>query len=275
MGTEIPPLNEEPHGTNTTGTTSQKKIEANRENAQSSTGPTSPEGKKPVSRNARKHGLLAKDVVITSGNHKEDQAEFDVMLAELRDCYQPIGIAEDLLVQELAISYWRSARALRSERGQLTSCPTTGEVRPLTEREKSRIALDDDDEARYQLLGSPRGLQYVIQKVQEARKEGEHSRGISWETSKWLSRHVGGSWAALSNKRALLTALDEKTTELTTRKVMLEEIELRQKNVSADCSSIPSMEALNRINRYETTNVRHRARVMQMLERSQLQRRQN
>jgi hypothetical protein len=263
MRTEMPPMNEGSLGANA-GTTSAKKIEANRQNAQSSTGPKTLEGKKTVSRNARTHGLLAKDVVITTGDRKEDQAEFDAMLAGLRDNYKPIGIAEDLLVQELAVSYWRSARALRCEKGELS----IREVRPLTELELSMIALQADDEARYELLRNSRGLQYVIQKVQEVRQEMEHSGGISWDTSQWLSRHLGGSWDAVSTKQAFLAALDAKTAELRARKVMIEENEL-------DFSSIPRIETLNRITRYETTNVRHRERVMQMLERCQSQRKQN
>src|SRR3989442_8198770 len=129
MGTEMPPLNDGSLGTNVR-TTSHKKIEANRQNAHSSTGPKSLEGKKTVSRNARKHGLLAKDVVITIGEGRENQAEFDALLAAMRDCHRPVGAAEDLLVQEIAISYWRSGRALRSERGALTSRPAEVSERP-------------------------------------------------------------------------------------------------------------------------------------------------
>ena len=88
-----------------TETTSQKKVEANRRNAQLSTGPTSPEGKKTSSLNASKHGLLVKDVVITTRDNKEDQAEFDDLLAEMRDWYRPVGIVEDLLVREMTISF--------------------------------------------------------------------------------------------------------------------------------------------------------------------------
>ena len=109
------------------GTTSQKKVEANRQNAQLSTGPTSAEGKKTSSRNASTHGLLVKDVVITNRGDMENQAEFDDLLAEMRNFYSPVGIAEDLLVRELTISYWRSARALRCERGDVTCAgPTLG-----------------------------------------------------------------------------------------------------------------------------------------------------
>ena len=101
------------------GTTSQKKIEANRQNARLSPGPTSVEGKKTSSRNAAKHGLLTKDIVITARGNKEDQAEFDALLAEMREYCKPQGIAEDLLVREIAISYWKSARALRCEEESL------------------------------------------------------------------------------------------------------------------------------------------------------------
>src|SRR5439155_23624218 len=109
------------------GKTSPAKIEANRRNAQFSSGPKSPEGKKIVAGNARKHCLLAKDLVIVTGAGKEDQGHFDDLLSQLCDCYQPVGMAEDLCVQELAASYWKSARALRCERGEVTRAST---IRP-------------------------------------------------------------------------------------------------------------------------------------------------
>ena len=58
--------------------------------------------------NARKHCLLAKNLVIDIGHGMEDQAEFDRLLAELREYYEPVGKPEDLCVEELAISYWRA-----------------------------------------------------------------------------------------------------------------------------------------------------------------------
>src|SRR5438477_11835281 len=61
-----PQLNDEADGAANTLTTT-KKIEANRRNAQFSSGPKSPEGKKIVAGNARKHGLLEKNIVISAG----------------------------------------------------------------------------------------------------------------------------------------------------------------------------------------------------------------
>lgn len=81
------------------------KAEASRSNSRRSTGPKTPQGKKNSSRNARKHGLLTKDLVITTGPVKENQAEFDQLLADLRDTYPPGDIEVDLLVQDLADSW--------------------------------------------------------------------------------------------------------------------------------------------------------------------------
>ena len=50
---------------------SERKIQANRQNALRSTGPTTARGKRNVSRNAIKHGILAREVVITAGDGEE------------------------------------------------------------------------------------------------------------------------------------------------------------------------------------------------------------
>ena len=55
---------------------SPQKLEANRRNAQQSTGPVSAEGKKSSSMNALTHGLLARAVPITIGDYREDPVVF-------------------------------------------------------------------------------------------------------------------------------------------------------------------------------------------------------
>lgn len=99
--------------------TSQKKTDANRRNAKKSTGPRSPEGKKKVSRNSTKHGLLAKEVVIKSGDLKEDEYEFQLVISALRKDFSAHGAMEKMLVEKIAVCYWRLRRVLRCENGEL------------------------------------------------------------------------------------------------------------------------------------------------------------
>ena len=98
---------------------SEKQLFANRQNALKSTGPRTPEGKTASSRNALKHGLLAKEVVITDGEGAEDQQAFDTLLSDFVQQFQPVGPVEELLVEKITVSYWRMRRAHRYEVGLL------------------------------------------------------------------------------------------------------------------------------------------------------------
>ena len=100
------------------GNVSQRKIEANRRNALKSTGPKTARGKRTVSRNAIKHGLLAREVVISMGYGEESKEDFDDLILRLTGYYGPVGCAEELLVQTIATCYWRKARTLRAENGE-------------------------------------------------------------------------------------------------------------------------------------------------------------
>src|SRR5437660_9826267 len=97
--------------------TSLKKVEANRRNARLSTGPRTERGKRAVARNAIKHGLLAREVVITAGDGEEDLAEFHALVGSLWEYYA--GVVEESLVQTIATCWWRKARVIRAENGEI------------------------------------------------------------------------------------------------------------------------------------------------------------
>ncbi len=86
-------------------------ITANQQNAVHSTGPKTPEGKAAAARNSTKHGLSGAFSVLPH----EDQDEFDILLACLRDEFQPATQHETFLVEQMAQSRWRLARARRLE----------------------------------------------------------------------------------------------------------------------------------------------------------------
>jgi hypothetical protein len=92
---------------------SDKKNEANRQNALKSTGPRTPEGKATASMNALRHGLLAQQVLLPG----EDSEALQKLSESLRAELQPSGELENLLVERIIASVWRLRRLGRVEVG--------------------------------------------------------------------------------------------------------------------------------------------------------------
>ena len=95
--------------------TSDRKRQANRRNAQKSTGPRTPEGKARSRANAIKHGLLAETVLINGRDPIENPDDLNDLLNALIDHFSPRDPHQQLLVERLAICYWRLRRAYRHE----------------------------------------------------------------------------------------------------------------------------------------------------------------
>ena len=86
-------------------------IRANRANALRSSGPRTEAGREIAKMNALKHGLAAKELVI----QQEDPAALDALRADLIAEHQPVGQTESLLVEDLAVCWWRLQRARKYE----------------------------------------------------------------------------------------------------------------------------------------------------------------
>jgi hypothetical protein len=93
--------------------TSDKQIDANRQNALKSTGPKTLEGKAAVRLNAIKHGLLSQETLLPG----EDEEALRELGERLRDELQPVGELENLLVDRIIAAYWRLSRLGRVEAG--------------------------------------------------------------------------------------------------------------------------------------------------------------
>ena len=81
-------------------------LQANRRNAQLSSGPKSPEGKAVSSRNALKTGLTGKTVLLPN----EDAALYEHHVESFHHELNPSGDREHALVQSIADAHWRLAR---------------------------------------------------------------------------------------------------------------------------------------------------------------------
>jgi len=114
--------------------TSLAKVEANRKNALSSTGPKTAEGKAMSRMNATKHGLVSRlEVLPYLEKQKDWQVHLELVLADLN----PIGHLESVLAERLALLLWRLGRVARYEREVTAICLETvienlEETEPLT-----------------------------------------------------------------------------------------------------------------------------------------------
>jgi hypothetical protein len=93
---------------------SHMKLEANRRNAQASTGPKTIAGKAASANNARKHGLTA-SLDSYAQLAPEDQQAFEALLADLREECKTQGPLEEQLLQQYAWSMFLVRRATAHE----------------------------------------------------------------------------------------------------------------------------------------------------------------
>jgi len=97
--------------------TSEAQIEANRRNSQRSTGPRTEAGKARSRRNALRHGLAARTLIVTLW---EDEGEFAAFAADMRQDLAPDGAVEEALAQRIILCAWRLERLCRIEADYLT-----------------------------------------------------------------------------------------------------------------------------------------------------------
>ena len=113
---------------------------ANRLNAQKSTGPRTSEGKAAISQNAVKHGLLARQTVISS----ESQADFDLyreqMLAELA----PVSPMESMLAERIVSLSWRLKRTGRIQNQTIDALNAGNTSSPLAKLTQSLLFKNRD-----------------------------------------------------------------------------------------------------------------------------------
>ncbi|MEO8660644.1 MAG: hypothetical protein ABI693_19395 [Bryobacteraceae bacterium] len=91
--------------------TSEKQNEANRTNAQHSTGPKTENGKANSARNALSHGLTSKDLCVAP-NQKE---EFEAIQSAFHEDLDPTTAMEFALFNQIVSSHWRLLRCDRAE----------------------------------------------------------------------------------------------------------------------------------------------------------------
>ena len=144
----------------------EKQFAANRQNAQKSTGPKTPEGRAAVRLNGVKHGLTAETIVLKG----ESQADFTNMLESFEAEHDPITPTEEALVVQLALANWRLRRLYHQEAGFYTS-----ELKILASIQKD-LNLDDAGRMGHAVAWGEKTL--VLFNRQEARLERTFYRAL-------------------------------------------------------------------------------------------------
>ena len=283
-------------------TVSEKQLKANRKNAQKG-GVKTPESTAVVKYNALKHGLLAKEVVINVGEGAENREEFDGLLGDLQAQLRPAGSLEEMLVEKIAVGYWRLRRAYRYEVGLIRNELDHANGDFYSKTDWSGTRTNKTEEQIEQELGEEReGVQYWQQDKKELSKmhkvgtplEKIYDRETNWE---WLEEKVSQllgteeemglapqelrerlnakGWSDDDIWETLITICDQqaKHHEETIADLEKQKEHNRLKlQVIQKLGNIPAKDELDRLLRYEGAIERQFYKALNQLERLQRQR---
>jgi hypothetical protein len=119
-------------------------IQANRENAQKSTGPKSVEGKAISAKNAVKHGLFAVETVI-KGENRED---FNLFRQKLLEEFDPDGAVETMLAERIVSLGWRLKRIVSIQDQAFDVMIEKDEPSPLSKRMRMMMPKEMREDTR-------------------------------------------------------------------------------------------------------------------------------
>jgi hypothetical protein len=269
---------------------------ANRRNARKSTGPRTAAGKAVSRMNAIQHGILSKAVLVRGRCIQEDEQEFAALRQRLCGELQPVGLLEEMLVEDILTARWRLRRALQAEAGEIALNVDTGQwdrkhQNPLVDRARWEAHGDPVYEMENSFLGN-----FIIEKklrqvraaveregelteaaIQLARLNGEPNsltEGLEKLCSDFQQNPAGLDPTALRvrQKAAVLAHLDEKLHFISWHNPECAEHEEKQEAARQAAAVLPSPEVLDKIMRYETKLERQLHRAMNQLERLQRRR---
>jgi hypothetical protein len=136
-----------------------------------------------------KHGLRAKEVIIPG---QEDPAEFEVIMRELCDDWEPDGHMEVHLVEQIGLAEWRLRRTRRAELGEIrTQIPSSTLNFNDVEKQIEEAAKLSPHTLQKILAESTLGILCLRKAVENALDELESEGTVSEETCLRLQRLFG------------------------------------------------------------------------------------
>ena len=231
----------------------EKQLAANRANAQRSTGPRTPEGRDAVRYNALKHGILSQSLIPEAMAPYESREEFEELHATLRDEFAPANSVEELLVEQIATSFWRLARLYRAEAGTIAAYQDDAEERELRDEAMRTISVARRVSSSPSLKSQVDKLESIMSNKRDLRTFMVQLDGTLRDATDEEVRHRAGM---------LLTAL----------RTSLQEEKEHKEAVQRAQSSTPPVDTALKFARYETALQNQLDRALSRLERLQRQR---
>ena len=275
-----------------------KQIEANRNNAQKSTGPKTAAGKAVAKMNAAKHAILSKKVVVRGLRIKESARQLKSLHEQLWEHLAPVGPVEEMLVERIATTYWRLRRALTAETGEIALSVDKG----YWQRSKWSPAsmwgiLSDMTDLASKMRESAVGNDLLTKFLEEVRADVQRDGELTEAALQRLRERFGNKSNSIVDElakfRAMLTdnpdglpaeALKAKHQEAVLNYITSElhwcevywreskEREEKEEEAHQAADVLPQPSVLDKILRYETALERQLYRAMNQLERLQRRR---
>ena len=151
------------------------------------TGPRTELGKERSSRNAIKHGIFSKAILLKG----ESRAEFDSLRTDLWEAVQPVGRFEELLVDKLASLSWRYRRFLLAETGEIRRQFLEWSEDRIKEKDQIADSLRDEYDLRSNLHDSD-VLKRCLELLAELR-EGIKTTGFSQKRDTGILEKIYGA----------------------------------------------------------------------------------
>ncbi|MBI3895518.1 MAG: hypothetical protein HY313_06270 [Acidobacteria bacterium] len=241
--------------------------------------------------------------MIQAGDGKENKAAFQRLLAELQEHLQPVGPLEEMLVEKIAVSYWRLRRVLRCESGEIRQYLDTAESDYYSELERHATDARDSDDLydRWRLRDNSIGLSLIIAILDEVREEVTTLGRLSEAAYSDLAYYFGEEEDSLTSlckaanqvptagaapddsdqaskntkkrKERILKILDEERERLEQMRDMSCKEESLEVESQLARLSLPDKEETDKLLRHETALDRQLYRAMNQLERLQRMRR--
>jgi hypothetical protein len=141
-------------------------LEANRQNAQASTGPRTDEGKAHSSQNAAKFGLFSKSNFVLSG----ERDEYDELYQSLWERLRPLDVLEGAFATEVIRATWRLRRCANVEGHLADAANATGQTADAMESPAEAPVQASVDRARTQTLGTLNRAIVELRRLQTERR---------------------------------------------------------------------------------------------------------